>query len=94
MNNKLRTHKLRTWPAEFKAMKAGLKKFEWRRDNRKFKVGDMLILNEWNPKVKDFTGNFLIVKITYILREKFGCPKGYCIMSIDIIKNININQLS
>ncbi len=42
-------HELKTWPGPFKAMKDGLKHFEFRRNDRDYKEGDILFLNEWEP---------------------------------------------
>ena len=45
------THELKTWPEFFTETRAGRKKFELRRNDRDFQVGDQLLLKEWNPKV-------------------------------------------
>lgn len=42
-------HELKIWPAFFAAVAEGTKTFEFRKDDRKFGVGDILILREWNP---------------------------------------------
>jgi hypothetical protein len=42
------THKLKTWPEFFKAILAGDKTFEIRKDDRGFKVGDTLRLLEFD----------------------------------------------
>lgn len=43
------THYLKTWPEYFKAIKSGEKKAELRLNDRDFKVGDTLILEEYCP---------------------------------------------
>ena len=43
-------HELKTWPYEFAAVRAGTKKYEIRKNDRNFKVGDGLLLNEWYPE--------------------------------------------
>lgn len=43
------THILKTWPNAFDAVASGVKRFEWRLDDRGFDVGDVLILRKWNP---------------------------------------------
>ena len=42
-------HKLKTWPTAFDAMVDGRKRFEWRKDDRGFEVGDILVLEKWDP---------------------------------------------
>ena len=42
-------HLLKTWPDQFEAMANGLKDFENRKDDRVFRVGDILVLREWEP---------------------------------------------
>lgn len=79
------THTLKVWPKEFKAVKTRRKEFEFRKDDRKpkFKVGDFLILQEWNPKTEFYSGDLCQRIVNYIVRgPKFGIPKGYCVMSI------------
>ena len=78
----------------FAAIKDGRKRFEWRRDDRGYEVGDVLLLREWDPVTKDFvdvSGDFdapfvaneMRVRVTYILRGAFGIPPNYCVMSIE-----------
>lgn len=45
MFNKI--HELKVKPVYFEAVKEGIKTFELRRDDRNFKVGDILLLREW-----------------------------------------------
>lgn len=44
------THELKTWPEFFRATLDGTKKFELRRNDRDYRVGDQLLLKEWNPQ--------------------------------------------
>jgi hypothetical protein len=78
-------HELKTWPEPFQAALEGKKKFEYRKDDRPFKVGDTLVLKEWTPENEQYTGRSWQFAITYILDHGFGLPEGYCIMSIDKI---------
>ena len=45
------THELKTWPEFFIETRGGRKKFELRKNDRDFRVGDQLLLKEWDPKV-------------------------------------------
>ena len=42
-------HELKCWPKFYESTMQGLKRFELRRDDWGFKVGDELLLKEWNP---------------------------------------------
>lgn len=81
-------HELRCWPKEFKAIVKELKRFEFRKNDRGFKVGDTLWLREFDlTRAKDYyTGFECYVVINYILEpgEGFSVPKGFCVMSIDM----------
>ena len=43
-------HRLKTWPEFYKEVLLGTKTFEIRKNDRAFKVGDLLILQEWSPE--------------------------------------------
>jgi hypothetical protein len=86
------SHFVKCWPKEFKALEDGSKRFEFRKDDRDYKVGDHLRIAEWTPfeeydyqrsVVKgEYTGKELLMEITYILREGFGMPEGYAVLSV------------
>ena len=42
-------HELKTWPEAWAAVRDGRKRFELRRDDRGFAVGDVLLLKLWRP---------------------------------------------
>ncbi len=73
-------HNLKIWPMFFKPVIDGCKKFEYRRDDRNFQIGNALILHEWDPMTEKYTGRAVRVMITYILRDCPALPGGYCIM--------------
>ena len=80
------THNLKIWPLYFKRILYGEKKFEVRKNDRDFQVGDTIILNEYDPETKTYTDNNIRVEITYILNGgQFGIEPGYCVMSLNII---------
>jgi hypothetical protein len=79
-------HKLKCWPNAFDAIRDGRKRFEWRRDDRGYEVGDILDLERWDPVARYGTGpNYphQRVRVTYILRGQFGVPPDFCVMSIE-----------
>ena len=70
--------KKKIWPEWFKLVKSGKKKFELRLADFKIKQGDTLVLEEWNPKTKKYTGKKIRKKVKYLLKFKlddFGQEK-------------------
>lgn len=68
--------------APFNSIITGVKRFEWRKFDRDFKVGDVLHLREWDETEERYTGRDVCVKCLYIVSEGFGIPEGFCIISI------------
>lgn len=76
-----KTHELKILPEYYKAVLKGKKKFELRKNDRDYEVGDRLILNEFDGE--KYTGEFVIKNITYILKGgSYGLEEGYVILSI------------
>lgn len=76
-------HELKTWPPCYQAVASGRKTFEVREDDRDFKVGDRLLLREWDPDLRSYTGRKLTCEITYKLDGgDFGVMEGYCALAI------------
>lgn len=70
--------KKKIWPEYFKLVKSGKKKFELRLADFKIKTGDVLVLEEWNPEKKEYTGRKIKRKIKYVLKfnlNDFGQKK-------------------
>ncbi|MFT9055121.1 MAG: DUF3850 domain-containing protein [Ethanoligenens sp.] len=83
-------HRLKCAQGYFRAVKAGVKPFEVRFDDRGFKVGDTLVLQEWSGK--HYTGEEYAVKVGYILRAPEYCKQGYCIMGIAPEKSGSVQE--
>lgn len=78
-----RVHALKTWPKYFHHVLIGDKKFEVRYDDRGYKTGDVLKLQEFNPVVGDYTGSVLKTVVTYCLTgNQFGLKPNYCVLGI------------
>lgn len=60
----------KVWPDFFKKIVNGDKNFELRLADFKCKPRDILILKEWNPKTKNFTGRVIEKKVTYVMKTK------------------------
>jgi len=56
------------WPELFEAVKSGKKKFDLRLNDFNVSEGDVLVLEEWNPHTKKYTGRKLKKKVTYVLK--------------------------
>lgn len=87
-------HKLKTDPLPFSKVKEGIKNFEIRKNDRAFKVGDEILLEEFTPanyweegdEERGYSGEICHRRITYILQdEKYGIRKGYCILALSKI---------
>jgi len=85
-------HDLKTWPEYYKLVESGEKRFEVRKNDRPYAVGDFLNLREWQPTgtvdgvaiTGYYTGQSIYAKVTYILHGgQFGLPENICIMSIE-----------
>lgn len=73
-------HRLKIKPEYFIDATDGKKTFELRKNDRDFKVGDTLILQEYN---EDYTGRATKVKVTYMLKgSNYGLDKDYVILGI------------
>lgn len=70
--------KKKSWPKHFKLVKSGKKKLELRLADFKVKAGDILLLEEWNPKTKKYTGRKIKKRVKYVLKfnlNDFGQEK-------------------
>lgn len=89
------TIELKTWPQYFADVLSGRKTFELRQDDRRFSIGDILHLREWepdtlggvpNPREGHYTGQDCKVRVTY----KYvgggaltgGLAAGHCILGV------------
>lgn len=82
------SHTLKCWPDAFQAIMDDRKRFEVRCDDRGYKVGDELLLCEWDPRGKGmFTGREQRCKVTYVLKGEFGVHRDYVVMSIDEVRD-------
>lgn len=80
-------HALKTWSTYFQAVLDGGKNFELRRFDRPFKVGDKLLLQEWQD---EYTGREVMKKIVYILSDTpgiFGLRPGFCILGLEALED-------
>ena len=74
-------HELKIKKEYFEKVRDGQKRFEIRKDDRNYKVGDSIILREIDDSSFQ-TGNRIECKILYILKDFDGLKHGYVILSI------------
>jgi hypothetical protein len=80
------THEQKSWPSQFQAMWTGLKRAEFRRDDRGYQVGDLLELREWDPSRQQYTGFELTARVTHLLRgPELEVPAGFVVLSIEVL---------
>ena len=70
--------KKKIWPEYFDEVSSGKKKFELRLNDFGINEGDTLVLEEWDPKTKEYTGRKVEKQVGYVLKFKlddFGQQK-------------------
>jgi Domain of unknown function (DUF3850) len=88
------THRLKSWPESFRAILAGRKRFEIRRDDRNFQPGDIVELLQWDPVPDDdetprgFTGERAMFFVGYVERSP-AIPAGWCGFELITAREIN-----
>lgn len=97
----MKVHELKIEPQYFEAVVSSKKTFEIRKDDRGFKVGDLLVLKEYTSdrhtnqfgeersENYHYTGREVKALISYIFRggaPGMGLKKGYSILSIKQLK--------
>ena len=83
------THNLKIWPEFFKALVAGEKTYDIRKNDRTggFQVGDTIFFLEWDSKNERYTGHKIETKITHVLHggthppATDGLKAGYVALS-------------
>jgi hypothetical protein len=82
-------HGLKTWPQFFQAILDGVKTFELRQDDRGFEVGDVLLLQEFDPYKG--SGEYTFREVSRLVVYKLdaasfqGIEKGWCIMGLEVL---------
>lgn len=76
-------HLIKTWEPFYTDILEGRKTFEFRKNDRGYKVGDILLLWRW-PQAGPIPETFP-VQVVYLVENAphFGLPDGYCVMGIE-----------
>ncbi|MCY9500050.1 ASCH/PUA domain-containing protein [Paenibacillus larvae] len=80
---KPKLHKLKLSSEYFRDVRSGLKTFEVRKNDRSYKLGDLLLLREYNPTTEEFTGEAVLKRVSYMLSDPVYVKEGYVILGLD-----------
>jgi hypothetical protein len=82
-------HHVKSWMRLFGPTAAGKKTHELRYNDRNYKVGDILDLQEYDQEIKKYTGRSTKVEITYMTSAENPCAmssvglnEGFVILSV------------
>jgi len=96
-----KTHELKEWPEFFAHTLSGRKKFQLRKNDRDFRVGDELLIKEYDPKAEygspadntapvGHTGRATLLRVDYIMDAVqvdgfIGMNDNFIIMSTSLL---------
>lgn len=63
-------HVKKCWSVYFQKVLDGKKRFELRLADWKCEPGDELVLQEWDPETKEYSGREIVKKVDYVLNTK------------------------
>ena len=90
------THELKIWKNYFNDILFKGKRFEVRKAERGFQVGDILTLREYNPIIGKYSGAEIKVKVNYIWKvnqDILPVSEPYVIMQFDVINYNHVGFL-
>ena len=85
------THEIKSQAEAFEARWAGLKPWEYRHNDRGYKIGDYLHEREIEndpPAAGEpyYTGRSILSRVMFVRDGgRFGIPPGYCIMTVEMV---------
>ena len=83
--------KKKIWPRYYEDIVSGKKKYDWRLNDFEINEGDTLVLEEWDPETKEYTGRNVEKKVTYV--GKFDLKNTFYPMEELLDKGIQIISL-
>ena len=78
----MKTHELKIKSQYFKDVISGVKTFEVRKNDRDFKIGDLMILKEFDKG--NYSSRIVGAEITYILDDPEYCKEGYVVLGFKL----------
>lgn len=80
-----RTHHVKADPKPFELVRAGLKPYEVRVFDRDYRVGDVLVLQEFVRERMAYTGRWIRAHVTAITRPgEYGLPDNVGVLGIEV----------
>lgn len=76
------THELKIHPKYFTDVFLNLKKIEIRKNDRNYQLRDILILNEWSPLTKKYTGAQVTRVVSYVQKDVPGLDPDFVILQL------------
>lgn len=78
-------HHLKSWPVFFERVISGTKTYEIRRNDRDFRVGDVLYLQEWDPVHGQYRAGHAVLRAVRrcVPLDEIGIP-GFVVMDLEL----------
>jgi hypothetical protein len=92
-------HELKIWPEFFEPVLRGDKTAELRYNDRRYEVGDILILQEWEPRTREYTGREVKRLVSHVqqgmgmqgvIEPLRGLDRRYAILSLQEIVDVEL----
>lgn len=80
----MKTHKLKTVQPYFERCWLQSKRFEVRKNDRDFREGDTVYLQEYDSEKETYSGKELRCTILYVLSDFPAIEKGYVVFSFTV----------
>ena len=77
-----KTHDLKTVQPFYFDVVEERKTFEIRKNDRDFRIGDILLLHEWDDS-RGYSGHYCVRRVTYLVQGVYGLPADVCVMSLE-----------
>ena len=82
----IQEHKIKIDTKYFGDVAKRRKTFEVRKNDRAYKAGDLLVINEYDREIEEYTGRYIDASITYILDDQEYLRYGYVILALEILE--------
>lgn len=91
------THLVKSWSMFFTDILTGERTSDIRLNDRKYAVGDIMVLQEFDPVKFVYTGRQQAVRITYLQQNKSNpcaisreaLAEGYAVLSIKLVSEVD-----